>query len=83
MTYYILCRTFRQAVIVASEFAKHYSKKKGVAIHRRTQVTVDDNTFVFLNSNDQKSIRGIHGNIIPFETFMEKYFDVTPNSQTP
>lgn len=74
MTYYILCNTFMQAVIGASEFAKHYSKEKGVAVHRRTQVTVDDNTFVFLNSNDQRSIRGIHGNIIPFETFTKKYF---------
>lgn len=81
MTYYILCNTFRQAVFVASEFAKLYGKEKGFVLHRRIQVTVDDNTFVFLNSNDLRSIRGIHSNIIPFETFRKKY--LTPNSQTP
>ena len=74
MNYYILCSTFRQALIGASEFAKHYSKEKGVVVRRRTQVTVDDNTFVFLNGNDPRSIRGIHGDIIPFETFTKKYF---------
>lgn len=74
MTYYILCSTFKHAVMGASEFAKHYSKEKGVVVRRRTQVTVDDNTFVFLNSNDQRSIRGIHDDIIPYETFRKKYF---------
>lgn len=74
MKYYILCNSFWHAVIVASEFAKHYSNEKGVVVHRRTQVTVDGNTFVFLSSNDQRSVRGIHGDIIPFETFMKKYF---------
>ena len=81
MTYYILCKTFRQAVITAKTFANHYSKEGSVAIvKRQTEVKIGDNQFVFLNENDPRSKLGRRGEFIPVDKFLEKYF--TPKKQS-
>ena len=74
MTYYILCGTFRQAVVTAKAFANHYSKDNMVVVKRQTEVRIGDNQFVFLNENDPRSKLGRRGEFIPVEKFIEKYF---------
>ena len=75
MNHIILCDTFRQAVIGAKAFAKHYSENNDMKIvKRQTEVIVGDNKFVFINRNDPRSTKGRRGEFIQFDDFAKKYF---------
>lgn len=74
MTHIILCDTYSQAVIGAKAFAKHYSEEDMKVVKRQTEVTVDDNKFIFVNRNDPRSTRGRSGGFIQYKDFVKKYF---------
>lgn len=80
MNYYILCPTFRHAVVAATAFAKHYSQNGVDVVKRQTEVKVGDHRFIFINANDPRSVKGVHKGLIPLKEFTEKYF--TPKKQT-
>jgi len=74
MRYYISCETFRDACVGANAFANHYSKNGVNLRKRRTEVMVGEDTFIFVNANDFHKLKGIHKNVIPYNTFIKKYF---------
>ena len=74
MTYYILCPSFKHAILASKTFANHYSENDMAIVKRQTEVKIGENLFVFINKNDPRTTRGIHGELIPLDKFMNKYF---------
>lgn len=76
MNHIILCNNYRQAVITSNMFANHYAEKGGVNIvKRQTEVKVGDNLFIFVNRQDPRTAKGLHGGFVKVEDFIKKYFD--------
>lgn len=73
MKYYIRCASYKGAVYLAMQFAKHYSNKEKTYIKtRRTpEVKIDDNSFIFIYPGIRTD--GMRG-IISASEFAKKYF---------
>lgn len=71
MKYYIRCGSFKGAIYLSMQFAKHYSHKAAYRKTRTPEVEIDDNSFIFIYPGIRTD--GMK-NIISAEEFTKKYF---------